>query len=274
MGLSVWTILAVAVSLSNFGLAANVGNWSVDNCIYVEMALNLNIFPDPKDKNVTITVDVPAEALGSGKCSETSENKTKPDTDSEILNLQWEETDKVVNKPLNRYLNLTFKMNDTVPSPFYGLYRLDGYYETRYFDKNITDDSGNTSVKQFIEYVSFSTYKIINLEFPTPVNMTYMCQNVGVISMHSELHDTSEAQGASGEMLPNVTFTATNVKLNAFRPINITPGDFQTFLDCSARPSDVVPIIVGCALAGTVLLVLVAYLVGRRRNRAAGYQSV
>ena len=36
--------------------------------------------------------------------------------------------------------------------------------------------TGNTSVKQFIEYVSFSTYKIINLEFPTPVNMTYMCQ--------------------------------------------------------------------------------------------------
>ena len=60
--------------------------------------------------------------------------------------------------------------------------------------------------------------------------------------MHSELHDTSEAQGASGEMLPNVTFTATNVKLNAFRPINITPGDFQV------RISE----LLGCRVAGSV----------------------
>ena len=60
---------------------------------------------------------------------------------------------------------------------------------------------------------------------------------------------------------------------NIYTSFNLSTH-FQTFLDCSARPSDVVPIIVGCALAGTVLLVLVAYLVGRRRNRAAGYQSV
>ena len=40
------------------------------------------------------------------------------------------------------------------------------------------------------------------------------------------------------------------------------------------RPNDVVPIIVGCALAGMVVMVLVAYMVGRSRSRARGYQSV
>lgn len=43
---------------------------------------------------------------------------------------------------------------------------------------------------------------------------------------------------------------------------------------CTAdNTSDVVPIAVGCALAGLVVIVLIAYLVGRRR-RSGAYQSV
>ena len=54
----------------------------------------------------------------------------------------------------------------------------------------------------------------------------------------------------------------------------IKPVLFQTPMDCSYRPNDVVPIIVGCALAGMVVMVLIAYMVGRSRSRARGYQSV
>lgn len=43
---------------------------------------------------------------------------------------------------------------------------------------------------------------------------------------------------------------------------------------CTAdNTSDVVPIAVGCALAGLVVIVLIAYLVGRRK-RSGAYQSV
>jgi len=38
--------------------------------------------------------------------------------------------------------------------------------------------------------------------------------------------------------------------------------------------TDVVPIAVGASLAGLVVIVLIAYLLGRRRSRARGYQSV
>lgn len=38
--------------------------------------------------------------------------------------------------------------------------------------------------------------------------------------------------------------------------------------------SDIVPIAVGCALAALVVIVLIAYLIGRRRSRQKGYQSV
>lgn len=37
---------------------------------------------------------------------------------------------------------------------------------------------------------------------------------------------------------------------------------------------DVVPIAVGCALVGLVAIVLIAYLVGRRRSQARGYLSM
>jgi hypothetical protein len=250
--------------------SAETGNWTVNNCINVEMAAVLNIFPDAKDVNNTRLVEVPRVATATGHCpSEISNNQT------EQLDLHWVDEDTKVNKPLDRYLNITFKVNETAPSPYYGLFRIDGYFETRYFDKNVTDDTTNkTILKQFVEYVSFTTFDRTLLELQTPLNMSYMCKDIGIISMHSEIHDSSEPQGGSGNRVPNVTFTATSVMLDAFRPANQPTNQFQAALDCSARPSDVVPIIVGCALAGTVLAVLVAYMVGRRKNRAAGYQSV
>ena len=39
------------------------------------------------------------------------------------------------------------------------------------------------------------------------------------------------------------------------------------------KPSDVIPIAVGCALAGLVLIVLIAYVIGRRKSHS-GYEKV
>lgn len=38
--------------------------------------------------------------------------------------------------------------------------------------------------------------------------------------------------------------------------------------------TDIVPIAVGCALIALVIVVLIAYLVGRRRAQARGYVSM
>ncbi|CAG5128932.1 unnamed protein product, partial [Candidula unifasciata] len=50
----------------------------------------------------------------------------------------------------------------------------------------------------------------------------------------------------------------------------------RTLTECSndEQTSSVVPIAVGAALAGLVVIVLIAYLIGRRRSRKAGYESV
>lgn len=39
------------------------------------------------------------------------------------------------------------------------------------------------------------------------------------------------------------------------------------------KPNDIVPIAVGCALAGLVLIVLIAYVIGRRKSHS-GYEKV
>ena len=42
----------------------------------------------------------------------------------------------------------------------------------------------------------------------------------------------------------------------------------------AAKSSSIVPIAVGCALAGLIIIVLIAYLIGRRKNDGRGYQQV
>ncbi|VDO20095.1 unnamed protein product [Haemonchus placei] len=70
--------------------------------------------------------------------------------------------------------------------------------------------------------------------------------------------------------------TMKNVRVIAFAALDTPefPKDQveQCLLD--SRTSDIVPIIVGACLAGLVVIVLVAYLIGRARAKRQGYASV
>jgi len=73
-----------------------------------------------------------------------------------------------------------------------------------------------------------------------------------------------------------VVLTTTNLKYKAFNT-NMKPGFSDgTVTECPADEdtSSIVPIAVGAALAGLVIIVLIAYLIGRRRARQTGYESV
>lgn len=63
-----------------------------------------------------------------------------------------------------------------------------------------------------------------------------------------------------------------HLQFQAFRNDNTTV--FGLAKDCSFDTPDIVPITVGCALAGLVVVVLIAYLVGRRRSQSRGYLSM
>jgi len=74
--------------------------------------------------------------------------------------------------------------------------------------------------------------------------------------------------------LGNVTMEISKIRIQAFG--NENNKDFGTAEECEADDivNDIVPIAVGIALLSLVVIVLIAYLVGRRRSRQKGYQSV
>ncbi|KAM9366593.1 lysosome-associated membrane glycoprotein 1a [Symphorus nematophorus] len=66
--------------------------------------------------------------------------------------------------------------------------------------------------------------------------------------------------------------------LNTFKlqvqPFGVTTNQFATAEECQMDQDQMlIPIIVGAALAGLVLIVLIAYLIGRKRSHA-GYQTI
>lgn len=72
--------------------------------------------------------------------------------------------------------------------------------------------------------------------------------------------------------LDSVTMEVFDIHIQAFGG---EEKDFATAEDCEMdNVSDVVPIVVACALCGLIIIVFIAYLVGRRRSRQKGYSSV
>lgn len=71
---------------------------------------------------------------------------------------------------------------------------------------------------------------------------------------------------------------AQNLSINTFQvqvqPFGLSGGQFGAAEECQLDEDDMlIPIIVGAALAGLVLIVLLAYLIGRKRSHA-GYQTI
>lgn len=93
--------------------------------------------------------------------------------------------------------------------------------------------------------------------------MSYHCNKLQTLSFTNSKIGTVTVANA----------TISHVQLEAFH--KQTSDQFSTARDCEAIDTpDIVPIAVGCALAGLVVVVLIAYLVGRRRAQARGYLSM
>ncbi|XP_030057376.1 lysosome-associated membrane glycoprotein 1 isoform X2 [Microcaecilia unicolor] len=100
-------------------------------------------------------------------------------------------------------------------------------------------------------------YKAANesiMYLQTTLGKSYMCKTMQVLN----ITDT-------------FSVNVFNVQVQAF---NIDGNNFGTEEECRMdEDSILVPIIVGAALAGLVLIVLIAYLIGRKRSHA-GYQTI
>jgi len=238
----------------------NEGKWTLEDdknvtCIMLKGALELSVLYTGNDtKNYTATVDIPIHGVSvSGDCLKG------------ILQLDWNVTSPDASATIHgNTIQFLFDKNETATgelsetaAPSTGIspgkFALVGAKGELYKDPAagwVNDTSPDTAYKFSIEGQA---------AFQTPLNHSYSCMQ----------EEKIKAEGGF------VTLKLSDIRLEAFR--KTPPGQrvFSSAIDCPADDaSDVVPIAVGAALAGLVVIVLIAYLVGRRRSRSRGYQSV
>jgi lysosomal-associated membrane protein 1/2 len=129
---------------------------------------------------------------------------------------------------------------DGIPPMKYGIVKIDGVVKI-----------GNETIK-----VNLSNVTLFHVGF----NHSYKCDAQEVIK---------------DEVDNKVSLKTADWQVEAFRTNTGGKKEFGEASDCTLDGvTDVVPIAVGACLAGLVVIVLIAYLFGRRRSRARGYQSV
>jgi lysosomal-associated membrane protein 1/2 len=149
---------------------------------------------------------------------------------------------------------------------------------------SLTLTFNKTDKESYVESVSLSfmaTKELMPQLNPNLTGKTFSAEASGlslfkVVSDHSYLCSAVQSANlnSSQEDVNNIQIQFTDSKVEAYIKES-NKGKFDIESDCkSADISDVVPIAVGAALAGLVIIVLIAYFVGRRRSRRLAYQSV
>lgn len=160
-------------------------------------------------------------------------------SDDQWLQLSWPS----LNASVANYMTIVYHMNETSKS--YGV-------------KNINI---SLAADNFVNGSSTDPIELYHgAEWQTPVATSYRCK------VPTQLNMSSDSESAA-------TVTLSRLQEEAYRT---TPGTgFSAARECGGGDvPDAVPIAVGCALGGLVVVVLVAYLVGRRRSAARGYLSM
>ncbi|XP_029155216.1 lysosome-associated membrane glycoprotein 1 isoform X2 [Nylanderia fulva] len=216
----------------------STGKWIVQEnntyCIIVQMVAQLSV-SYVDAKNKTIHEIV--------DIPNNSNSTGKCGKSEQTLTLLWG-TNNSTQTASNNF-TLHFVKNET--EKHYSLHHL----EISLMEKSSTDKS-NKTVMTLIHMAP---------QFDTGLSNSYRC--VKEQSLNLTLQGKNETVGQ---------LKVSKLQFQAFRNDNTTV--FGLAKDCSFDTPDIVPITVGCALAGLVVVVLIAYLVGRRRSQSRGYLSM
>lgn len=216
----------------------SIGTWKVQEnntfCIIVQMAAQFNISYINDNKTFHKAVDIPINSNVTGKCGKFEQN----------LTLSWGlQNNSASNLTAQNNFTLHFVKNET--EKLYSLHHLE---ISLVIEKSSTDKSNQTMT-------------LIHMapQFSTGLSNSYRCVKEQSLNLTSKNETVGQLK-------------VSHLQFQAFRNDNTTV--FGLAKDCSFDTPDIVPITVGCALAGLVVVVLIAYLVGRRRSQSRGYLSM
>eukprot|EP00092_Neocalanus_flemingeri_P040659 GFUD01044270.1.p1 GENE.GFUD01044270.1~~GFUD01044270.1.p1 ORF type:complete len:323 (-),score=85.30 GFUD01044270.1:95-1018(-) len=251
---------------------AESDNWMVENCLAVKMVAKMMLYPN--NSNIVVTKNIPALA----KVSPTSSCSYVNSTTTQVLTLEWSEADPS-SGILSRNLSLYFYLNNTIP-PMYTVSMVTSMYQLsrnkvlgKMSPGRNTTDLESRSDSNFIRM----TTTIMNpLQFMVPKNRSFLCEESLTVEMMAELITTD---GTPDEKLQKAMLTISSFQFDAFRPTTLSTilpsPQFQAATSCSSpSASDLVPIVVGCSLAGLVFFIMIGYLVGRRKVEVKGCATV
>lgn len=216
-------------------------------CIVVKLGATFIVPYITTNGTVNATLAIPSNATSNGTC-------LAREGELQAITLNWPSTPESTHV---NHFTLVFRKNESKTE------NADGGSKDQYAVVEMALTAHPDPVN-FPDALSGQTIvaRLSNVAFhPTNLNNTYTCR--------------SEEEVHLNETSTPVVARLRNVQLEAFR--HKTDDSFSTASYCSADgplTSDIVPIAVGCALAALVVIVLIAYLIGRRRARQRGYQSV
>jgi len=148
------------------------------------------------------------------------------------------------------------------------------------WELGITFKENTAQTNNAYQLVSYNlTAVLYESLFPNATHkvITYANDPTAELEWHGEQTSGFSCSETGLAFVNNTTVTFKNLKVVAFGLMDSDKfPSSQNFEQCKldVRTSDVVPIIVGACLAGLVIVVLIAYLIGRARAKRQGYASV
>lgn len=196
--------------------------------------------------------------------------------------LKKDGTNTSVTIPLDEKSYETFTVScDEINSHELKLYMLSSL--TGLFFRFNNDANNNTaSLTHIYGYVTINDLGNFFPDFADSVQGTHRFsanESAFVTNRDKSFQCNSKTAITDFQMVGNVTLVSINFENLRIQPFVNETEAFDDFADadiCSAdddKDSNIVPIIVGACLSVLVVIVLVAYVIGRRRSRN-GYQSV
>lgn len=96
--------------------------------------------------------------------------------------------------------------------------------------------------------------------FKVPSNFSYHCNHEQILNATTDMKDEK-------------FIVLSKVQLEAFKVDNTQKFSLAKDCDSNVKP-DIVPIAVGLSLIALIIIVLIAFIVGRRRSQARGYLNI
>ncbi|XP_034950832.1 lysosome-associated membrane glycoprotein 1-like [Chelonus insularis] len=216
-----------------------IGQWTVNStnytCIVLRMAAQFNITYITSD-NKTMSRHM---ILPSSNVTTASGNCGDPE---QVIEISWNSS----TSPMKNNDSLIFHFIKNKTQSMYSLHHIEV----------------KIAVEELPKFNSSSPLVLIHnaSEYKIPLINSYRCLKSQKISLSSTVKNTTGILDVS------------DLQFQAFK--NEKSSAFSTAEDCPYETPDYVPIAVGCGLIILVVVVLVAYLVGRRRSQARGYLSM